>query len=609
MTGTGPRWIAAITLSVGVHAAVLAGLALSLRPRAMPPQKPPTSEVEFVAQEVRQSRAGQEQLASAPVAGQSASGPAVGAQDIRVTRPAASQVTSPRAAEATPGPRPLAATPAAAPSLSDTRVAAPRLADAPLAGPSLPDVPASAPAAANVRLATSAIPATLAAASIVEDRDLPSTSTAALAQSGPALPDQPPAAPQLLANTTDPVQPVAQAPSSLTVREQRPGSLAVALQASDAPLITTASPAGQKSSELAPEPTAVAPALTASGPAPLAVQTQPTAIAQAQSPAFRPTATAPPARPGRIVAAASAPLPEQPAGQSAQAAGAVAPQAVHLTAAVAWIGGDAGAIDPISLAAFQSFMQPSDPNAEAAGSPVRDGLEAVLAAVPCSRLQTEFNPDTGVLELRGHVPDDAVRGPVLAAVQARVGDAIPVADATLVLPPPQCGALAGIGGVGLPQSDDQRTNPRIVGPNAHVREFRYGEGERLELELTAPDYDAYVYIDYFDADGNVLHLQPNDVVPVGLAAAKSPLTSGVERDGLPALILTVSPPFGQEIAVAFAASVPLYDGLRPIMEPAEPYLEFLTKRVADARAAHPDFKGEWVYFFITTRPAGQLGVQ
>jgi len=52
--------------------------------------------------------------------------------------------------------------------------------------------------------------------------------------------------------------------------------------------------------------------------------------------------------------------------------------------------------------------------------------------------------------------------------------------------------------------------------------------------------------------------------------------------------------------VAFATSVPLYDGLRPMVEPAAPYLAFLRDRVAQARGAHADFKGEWVYFFIST---------
>jgi hypothetical protein len=65
----------------------------------------------------------------------------------------------------------------------------------------------------------------------------------------------------------------------------------------------------------------------------------------------------------------------------------------------------------------------------------------------------------------------------------------------------------------------------------------------------------------------------------------------------------VGPPYGQEIAAAFAASAPLYDGVRPTLEPAVPYLDWLRERVRAVRAGQPDFKGEWVYFFVATSAA------
>jgi hypothetical protein len=267
------------------------------------------------------------------------------------------------------------------------------------------------------------------------------------------------------------------------------------------------------------------------------------------------------------------------------------------TASLAWSGD--GAMDPVSLAAIQAFMQPGDATQNT--DTVRDGISALLASVPCARLQTTFIPETGELQLRGHIPDPDMRGPILAALTDQVGTAIPVSDELLILPRPQCGALSGIANVGLPQSTDQITNPRVVGPSGFARNYTYTNGQRLELELNAPDYDGYIYVDYFTADGNVLHLQPNTVVPLEFVEAKSQQSVGKVRDNKPFLELTVSPPFGQEIAAAFASSVPLYDDLRPIQEPTAPYLEFLKERVATARSKNPDFKGEWVYFFISTK--------
>ena len=116
----------------------------------------------------------------------------------------------------------------------------------------------------------------------------------------------------------------------------------------------------------------------------------------------------------------------------------------------------------------------------------------------------------------------------------------------------------------------------------------------------APDYDSYVYVDFFTADAMVIHLQPNSIIPLELSLAKAPLTVGRDRGDFPSLEMTRGPPFGQEIAAAFATSVPLYEGARPLQELAEPYIAFLKERVEAARKDHPDFKGEWVYFFITT---------
>lgn len=273
--------------------------------------------------------------------------------------------------------------------------------------------------------------------------------------------------------------------------------------------------------------------------------------------------------------------------------------AIAQTASLAWSGDDGTAIGATSLAAIAAFSQQGDLSAES--EQVRDGIAGILSAVPCARLQTTFNPDTGDLELTGHIPEDSLRGPVLAALRTQVGDAIPLSDNLLILPRPQCGALAGIADAGLPQSTEQLTNPRVIGADGFAQNYTYSDGQPLQLDLAGPDYDSFVYVDYFVADGSVIHLQPNDVVPLERLKAKAPMSVGRDRGDKPYLLLTVGAPFGQEIAAAFATSAPLYDDLRPVQEPAAPYLAFLKERVAAARARDPDFKGEWVYFFITTQ--------
>ena len=304
--------------------------------------------------------------------------------------------------------------------------------------------------------------------------------------------------------------------------------------------------------------------------------------------------------PAQQLAASAAPaqaLADSTAAQT-NAAPAIPPPAEHFTAALAFSGGPQAQIDAASLATIQSFMRPGDIQTQT--DQVRDAMQTLLESVPCSRLQAAFDPETGSLQLRGHVPEEGLRAPILAALQAQVGTGIVVQDSMLILPRPQCGALSGIGAIGLPQSTDQLTNPLLVGADAQERTYDYRAGDQMILDLAAPDYDAYIYVDFFDAQGNVIHLVPNATVPLTLHPAQSAMRIGAGDAGTPYLNITIGPPYGQEIAAAFAASAPLYDGVRPLSEPAEPYLDWMAGQVAAARAADPDFKGEWVYFFVST---------
>lgn len=314
--------------------------------------------------------------------------------------------------------------------------------------------------------------------------------------------------------------------------------------------------------------------------------------------------SAPAARPGSDLVAALAPRrpdgearpPVEATGDRPAAADALALAGRRAKAIGAALSpGSGGAVDPLSIAAVQAFVA-AGASPDAARS--RDAIRDRLAREPCARLQAEFLPETGELELRGHVPDEARRAPVLASLESLVGESIPLRDNLKILPPPQCGVLARLDALGLPQAREQRTDPRLVGRDAHVRSYSYRSGQRLILDVAAPEYSAYIYVDFFDAEGQVLHIVPNARVP---ELRLDP--GGAEQIGggrARYLDLVVGPPYGRELAVAFAASHRIADTPRPLREPAGPYLDWLAGRIADARARWPDFRGEWVYFHVET---------
>ncbi len=575
------HWLVSGVASIVAHGALFAGLGFSMAPKPVEQQPVPKSELTVTSYQVDQSEAPAQVPEGQSAREQPPEAPKMGEGTIPRSSAAQANIASTKVRPAS----------AQGDTLNSVNAARPITAEVePISKLSAPVAPISKNIQSAQASADNVAPSELpqAVASVAQPQSAKLGSIAVKAPISTAITTKPDSlmSAELAAEISSSVQPESSAIQSSQPASAQLNNVAVSSQA----VGSAKPPQGAKIASLDTPPAAKA--------------------TQASLPTFASDAVQPPserAEPAvpKSPQTAGSELPTTSISQS-DAPRPAAPQldlpSEFATAALAWSGEDERVADPVSLAAIQAFMQPSDLNATGAESEVRDGIEAVLASVPCARLQTEFDPDTGSLLLRGHIPEDGLRGPVLDALKAQIGNSIPIQDTLLILPRPQCGALSGIAEIGLPQSTDQVTNPRVVGPQGFARNYKYSNGQRLVLELGAPDYPSVVYVDYFSADGMVLHLQPNTIVPLEAYAAKSAFTVGKERSDGPSVNLTISPPFGQEIAVAFAASTPVYDGLRPVSEPAEPYLEFLRNQIAQARARDPNFKGEWVYFFISTTP-------
>lgn len=413
---------------------------------------------------------------------------------------------------------------------------------------------------------------------------------------------------------------------------------ATAVAAADAPTqtVTTVEDAGPALAS-ADLPTRVMLAATAPAQTVAVSESRGTALATAKLPAATMVAVAAPAQAlasaspvGLGIAPVSAPviaeterLASAAAGGQAIAeiapaavAGVVAPTsatttAVAMEAAVAWSGEIDTVLDEKSLAAIQSFMQPGEvtQSASFAGS-VRDGIGDALAQFPCSRLQAAFQPETGGLEIRGHVPVPALRAEVVTMLEQAVGGAIPIGGSVMVLPAPQCGVLDAVEGLGFPQSTDQENDPLEVGREAQAQLLSFEEGQRVVFALQAPEFDAHIYLDYYDKDGNVVHVLPNQYIEDNRRGANTRFAIGETQGGGEAqgggagFEMRVTPPFSQDIAIVFGATRPLYDGLRPLVEDAAGYLAWLRERINELRAEDPAFRGEWVYLFVRTGPRG-----
>ncbi len=416
--------------------------------------------------------------------------------------------------------------------------------------------------------------------------------------------------------------PVEPAGEAVAAREATSQSLAAAT--ADAPVLAVAEPVGTAVLAKSGEATALA-ATTAAvplrEPARLPSATLPAAAAPAETISggeVQGTAIALNSGAGTKIAAAAGSGEALPAssGSGATIAATAAPAAalppadpgataLTMDAALAWSGGAGTQLDEKSLATIQSFMNTGavSESASFAGTP-RDQIGATLAQVPCSRLQAAFQPETGGLEVRGHVPAEDLRAGVVALLTQTVGGAIPIGGSILVLPEPQCGLLSAVENLGFPQSTDQEGDPLVIGREAQAAILEMEDKQLVSFQLQAPEFDAFVYLDYYDKDGKVVHVLPNEFDAENRWLADQPFKVGGTVEEGAKFQMQVAPPFGQDIAVVLGASHALYDGTRPLVEDAAGYLAWLKERIEALQDEAPGFRGEWAYLFVKTGPQG-----
>ena len=127
---------------------------------------------------------------------------------------------------------------------------------------------------------------------------------------------------------------------------------------------------------------------------------------------------------------------------------------------------------------------------------------------------------------------------------------------------------------------------------------RYREGDFAEFRVRAPDYDAFIYLDYYQIDGNVVHILPG---PGGSQAVprRQEIEVGTPESGVSYEIL---PPFGRELLVLMVAPQPLFNRPRREFEFATVYLEDLRRGIARLEQSWPGQLAV-IYRAIQTHPA------
>ena len=122
----------------------------------------------------------------------------------------------------------------------------------------------------------------------------------------------------------------------------------------------------------------------------------------------------------------------------------------------------------------------------------------------------------------------------------------------------------------------------------------YTAGETLSVQVVS-DRDAFLQVDYYQVNGDVLHLLPNMIKSHRLKAGDI-FTLGGPND---IMQFTIAPPFGLELLTVIASPEPLdTQAQTPASEPADAYIERLDKRFG----SQPSETHAAVYLPIRTRP-------
>ena len=233
--------------------------------------------------------------------------------------------------------------------------------------------------------------------------------------------------------------------------------------------------------------------------------------------------------------------------------------------------------------------------AQPAGSIMQ--LTQALSGFDCASLSATLSKDMKIT-VSGYVSSDAdllQLGEKLAGLDRTAA----VVNQAMVAGKPACEVLellhqkAGAD-AGLP------TVP-VIRPYQHGAAYVAHEKLVVEAEATSL-YDGYLYVDFVQHDGTVLHMLPGPDRTANAVKAGERVRLG---DG--AQEYTVAPPYGTEMLAVISSPVPLFDKARPQIEPAKEYLGALRRALETAGKRNDLPKIVSNYQFIKTGPESAAG--
>ncbi len=239
---------------------------------------------------------------------------------------------------------------------------------------------------------------------------------------------------------------------------------------------------------------------------------------------------------------------------------------------------------PAPAAVQQQTVAPAAPAPASAPAPTAapppmpslDAVASVLATVPCSALLASTSGRA--LRVEGYLAKDFSRSRLNDMLAAIPGVATVSLDAQPVAPN-TCAVIATLGPYWIAhRRAGGGASIRLAVPNARPGNILTA-GDSLMVDITTAAAESYVTVDYFEADGSVVHLLPNARARDNRAPAHYTATIGSLGNWM------IGPPYGNEIVALVTSPALLFDALRAETEPGGDYLRAMEQRLAHASAS------------------------
>lgn len=242
-------------------------------------------------------------------------------------------------------------------------------------------------------------------------------------------------------------------------------------------------------------------------------------------------------------------------------------------------------------------LTPEDGNAAVAIDPDQQ-IEAVVTGYGCARLNARYDV-SGKIVVSGHLKSDEERDALLRRLHDIPGVQTIDAGNLYKVGEPYCQVFAFLGRPEFALSADQKAGFAGFGNPVQAAVKRLSEDDPFVLNVRGAEFDSYVYVDYYSADGSVSHLIPTAKPHDNFFGPNQGCTLG---DGCGPPMKIAGPSFGLKVVLVMASADALFDTLRPKKESASDYLKAVAAAIDELERRGRSPRVEYGYYLIYTSP-------